>query len=119
VFTFLPNTLANVWRQDVLPLSNLPSPDYADVPIRVLKSYLVLGGPLNATGINSFLHRFHMSTVVPCAEIISSNSDNSSWTMTILNDPSRLYYRIRYGGSIRVSGIVVAHYLMGWPHYRQ
>jgi hypothetical protein len=119
VFTFLPNTLANVWRQDVLPLNNLPAPNYVDVPIRVLKPYLIFGGPLNQTGINNFLHRFHMSTLAPCSEIINGNNDNSMWTMTILNDPSRLYYRIRYGGSIRQSGVIVCHYLMGFPQYRQ
>lgn len=118
-FVFTPNTLATIWRQDTLPYPTLPSPSYVDVPVRVLRPYLVLGGPLNASGVNNFLHRLHIAPDVPCGEIIANNSDNSMWTLTLFNDPSRLYYRIRYGGSIRSSGLIVAHYVQAWPQYRQ
>lgn len=118
-FVFDPNALVDIWRQDTLPWPSLPTPSYESVPVRLLRPYLVLGGPLAASGVNNFLHRFHIHPDIPCGEIIINNSDNAAWALQIHGDPVRLYYRIRYGSTIRNSGLRVAHYVMGFPQYRQ
>lgn len=117
-FTFTPNTLIDVWKRDSLPLANLPAPDYEGVPARLLKPYVIFGGALDS-GFNNFFHRLHIHPDVPCGEIITQNSDNQNWTFVIHLDPPRLYYRFRYGGTIRESGLAVCHYVLAWPHYRQ
>lgn len=118
-FVFSPNALIDIWKRDTLSNGPLPPIDYESVPARCLRSYMVFGGPLNATGVNTFLHRLHVHPAIPLQDMIISNSDNANWVFQYHLDPTRLYFKFRYGGSIRESGLVVAHYIMAWPHYRQ